>query len=172
MSIQPVRVIGRMIDQVAASDWPALKGRFAATVDGMSSYRFYRSPQLERYATPFHFWVHALREERAAVGRGEDLVGSAAHAMCRGIALAEFIAELDALVFSDGADAAEMLGLSSVPQAVLAADTANSARNGIVAYTMLESPCRSSGLASYGGEVMAYFGGHGFVESWRSEGMK
>lgn len=172
MSIQPVRVIGRMIDQVAASDWPALQGHFAAAEYGISAYRFYRAPKLERYATPFHFWVHALREERKAIGQGEDLVGAAGHAMCRGMALVDFIAELDSLVLSGGARAAEILGLSKVPHAVLKADPAKSARDGIVAYAMLESSCRRSGLASYGGDLMAYFGGHGFAESWRSKGVR
>ncbi len=172
MSIQPVRIIGRMIDQVAASDWPSLEGQFVDSEDGTGSYRFYRAPKLERYATPFHFWVHALREERVTIGRGEDLVGAAGHAMCRGIALAEFIAQLDAFPLADGARATEMLGLASVPATVLEASTAIAARSGIVAYDMLESVCRRSGLASYDGNLLAYFWGHGFVESWRSEAMR
>lgn len=171
MSIQPVRVIGRMIDQVAGSDWPSLEGHFVASADGTGSYRFYRAPQLERYATPFHFWVHALREERASIGRGEDLVGAAGHAMCRGIALAEFIAQLDAFPLADGARATEILGLASVPATVRGANTAAAARSGTMAYDMLESACRRSGLASYDGYLVAYFWGHGFVESWRSAGI-
>lgn len=172
MSIQPVRVIGRMIDQVAGSDWPRLEGRFVDSADGMGSYRFYRVPQHARYATPFHFWVHAMREERASVGRGEDLVGAASHAMCRGIALAEFVAQLDGFPLAADARATEILGLASVPATVLETDAASAARRGIVAYEMLESACRRSGLASYDGALMAYFWGHGFAESWRSTGVR
>ncbi|MFK7895575.1 MAG: hypothetical protein AB8G23_07045 [Myxococcota bacterium] len=170
MSIQPVRVIGRMIDQVDQSDWPRLEGRFVASADGGKAYRFYRSSHHARYATPFHFWVHALREERASVGRRSDLVGAAGAAMCRGVSLSDFLRELDSFALADGVEGREILGLGSVPAEALAMNVATAARDGIVAYEMLGSECRRSGLASYGGEFMTYFVGHGFAESWRSQG--
>jgi hypothetical protein len=172
MSIQPVRVIGRMIDQVDQSDWPPLAGRFVASADETGVYRFYVAPQVERYATPFHFWVHALREERASVGRREDLVGAAGHAMCRSMSLADFLTQLDGCELAEGANAREILGLAAIPDAVVAENAAIAARRGIVAYEMLDSACRRSGLARYGGHLMTYFWGHGFAESWRSGGVR
>ena len=83
MSIQPNRVVARIIEQVDQSDWPTLPSRLVCRAGRARWVRFYHAPAQARYPTPIHFWVHALRDELTAMGRREDLAGAAAHALCR-----------------------------------------------------------------------------------------
>lgn len=174
MSIQPHRVIARIVDQVDRSDWPELESLVLSSADGRQLLRFFAAPALERYATPLHFWVHALRDELAWVGQRGDLVGAAGHALCRDQRLADWCAELDAFALADGRSALEALGLARLVEArdalALPADgrgAAGSEERPHRVYRMLESACRRSSVVGDGRRWMAHFWGHGARPSWR-----
>jgi len=149
MSIHPNRVLARIIEQVEQSDWPPLAPKIHSLANGREWIRVYEAPDLERYATSFHFWVHALRDELAARGRGEDLMGVAGHALCRNLTVSEWSAEIGEHGF--------------------AADTV---RDDVEIYRMQADECRRSSVARNGDSLIAYFWGHGFGESWRRKGAK
>lgn len=157
MSIQPNRVIQRIILQVDRSDWPALAGQVVCAEATGEFIRFYRTPRHERYATPLHFWVHALREELRTTEHREDLVGVACHALGRKQSPAEWLAELAGLRVDGGRNAIEALGLS--PRV--------DASSPIEIYRMLDSGCRRSSVAADAASLMTYFWGHGSNASWR-----
>ena len=157
MSIQPNRVIQRIIEQVDQSDWPALEGQLVCAPSTGEFLRLYRSPHHERYATPLHFWVHALREELQATGHRQDLVGVACHALGRKQSLADWLDELAGLRAPAGQNAVDVLGLSAWA----------GAGPSIEVYRMLDSDCRRSSVATDGASMMSHFWGHGSTSSWR-----
>ena len=95
MSIQPNRVIAKIIHQVDQADWPPLRSEVFAEEGRDAWLRIYRAPAHPRYPTAIHFWVHALRDELAATGRRVDLVGAAGHALCRARSIEEWLETLD-----------------------------------------------------------------------------
>ncbi len=147
MSIQPNRVLTRIIEQVDQSDWPSLRSKVHSSTDGAEWIRVIATPSHQRYATPIHFWVHALREDLTARERREDLVGSAGHALCRNQSLEDWRAEI----------AEELLPCESPGPAARI-------------YRMLASDCRRSSVATAGDWLIAHFWSHGSGESWRREG--
>ena len=153
MSIQPNRVIARIIEQVDRADWPTLRSRVHLGADEWV--RIYHSPALPRYATALHFWVHALRDELAAVGRRRDLVGAAGHALCRAESIEGWLADLE----SQGAigSGGEADGLRRE-----VADTKDAQL-----HLMLESPCRRSSVLDLRDAFVADFRNHGGGPSWR-----
>lgn len=157
MSIQPNRVIHRIIDQVDRSDWPPLRSRVICANERGEFVRLYRVPVHERYATPLHFWVHALREELAATERREDLVAAAGHALCRKQSFPDWTAEVAALGLESGGDAADGLALGNI------SEPANTPE----IYCMLESACRRSSVVAGRKWLMAHFWVHGNQASWR-----
>lgn len=157
MSIQPNRVIHRIIDQVDRSDWPPLASRVFSSLGGGEIIRFYSVPNHERYATPLHFWVHALREELQATDHREDLVSAACHALGQNQSLADWLKELSEFSLEDGRTATQALGLSE----------ATLARDSLQVYRMLDSVCRRSSVVSGSDRLMAHFWGHGSSASWR-----
>jgi len=158
MSIQPNRVIARIIEQVDASDWPTLPSRVFVTAAGDETIRFYWVAAHPRYATRIHFWVHALRDELASRGRRGDLILAAGHALCRNQSTSDWLMELAELDLREGGSIVERLALSAALEASRAPQ----------AYRMLESACRRSTVVDLGGALMAHFWGHGSGESWRA----
>ena len=157
MSIQPNRVVARIIAQVDQSDWPSLESR-VWIVDGSDRWvRVYRAPAEARYATPVHFWVHALREELGTVDRRADLVGAAGHALCRVRPVESWRAEIDAIEPGLAPGVATRLDLPD--PASLDASTQ--------VFRMLESPCRRSSVMDHRDGFVADFHGHGAGPSWR-----
>ena len=158
MSIQPNRVVARIIHQVDQSDWPRLDSRVFASGEGDRWLRIFRAKADARYATPIHFWVHALRDELAATGRRVDLVGAAGHALCRKVSVGDWVGALrgaePTLPASAGEDVAQ-----------IARGVAGGRRTG--AYLMLESECRRSSVVEGDGFFVADFWGHGAGSSWR-----
>jgi hypothetical protein len=142
MSIQPHRVLSRIVEQVDRSDWPRIEDRWSTSI-GEDSVRLFRAPQDARYATPFHFWVHALRDELDARGRRVDLVGAAGHGLCRDQDPADWRNELSSLL--ELPPPHEMKRI----------------------YRMLESECRRSSVAETKDGWIAHFWGHGCEISWR-----
>jgi len=157
MSIQPNRVIQRIIEQVDQSDWPALEGRVVCSAPSGEFLRLYRSPRHERYATPLHFWVHTLREELRATEHREDLAAVACHALGRKQSLADWLSELAGLRVAGGRNAVEALGLAAW------ADAGPS----VEIYRMLDSDCRRSSVVADASSMMSHFWGHGSRSSWR-----
>ena len=157
MSIQPNRVINRIIEQVDRSDWPSLTSSVLTSESGGESIRFYRVPQHERYATSLHFWVHALREELAATGQRHHLVGAACHAMGKGQSRSEWLSELEAFIAVGGLNAVGLFELHEFEDE----------SRPVEIYRMFESVCRRSSVASDGRTLMAHFWGHGSPITWR-----
>jgi len=157
MSIQPNRVILRIVEQVDRSDWPPLLSRVLTSQAGDESIRFYRERRNERYATPLHFWVHALREELSAVGQRDHLVGAAGHAMGRNQTRSDWLREFETFVTREGPTAAEILSLTRVAPS----------DSRLAIYRMLESSCRRSTVVDDGETLMAHFWGHGSNASWQ-----
>jgi hypothetical protein len=149
MSIQPNRVLARIIEQVERSDWPALEFELRSSPDGREWMRCFDEPMHPRYATPFHFWVHALRDDLAARSRGEDLMGVAGYALCQNQSLADWRAKVGTSTF---------LGVVSESDATI--------------YEMQASECRRSSVALIGDRLLAHFWEHGFRESWRRKGSR
>jgi len=157
MSIQPNRVIQRIIEQVDQSDWPTLEGEVVCSVATGEFLRFYRSAHHNRYATPLHFWVHALREELRATEHREDLVGIACHALGHKQSRENWLSELAALRLGKESNAIDALGLSAWGEA----------RPAVEIYRMLDSDCRRSSVVADASSMMSHFWGHGSRASWR-----
>lgn len=144
MSIQPNRVLARIIDQVERSDWQPLDAEIRYSPDGSESLRCFSSPRTTRYATPFHFWVHALRDDLAARSKSGDLVGSAGYALCRRQSLASFRDRVS-----------EVWKLEEVSE------------ERATVYEMQANECRRSSVALIDDRLYAFFWQHGFDPSWR-----
>lgn len=169
MSIQPNRVIHRIIEQVDRSDWPTIRGHLvasAAMTEAGETLRLYRVARHPRYATPLHFWVHALREELRATGRREDLVATACHAEGRKLSAAAWLEELRALGVAEVDVTKAGEARSGVGDLARLADGVVPAAPTEI-YRMLESPCLRSSVATTGDVLMAYFWTHGAAPSWR-----
>ena len=149
MSIQPNRVIARIVEQVDRSDWPPLVSRLHPVEDEAGWIRLYAVRDAARYATSLHFWVHALREDLAALGRREDLVAAASAALGQRQSPEDWRAEL-----------------GGVSRPCVAPD----ARASI--HRMLESVCRRSSVAVIHGWLIAHFRVHGGGASWRRAGLR
>jgi len=160
MSIQPNRVIQRIIDQVDRSDWPPLTSAVFGSAEALEILRFYRVPKHGRYATPLHFWVHALREELQATDHREDLANAACHALGQEQPFSDWLGELDGFTSEDGRDLSEVLDLGEFGQSGIAPNPPR-------IYRMLGSGCRRSSVVDAGDSLMAHFWGHGSRVSWR-----
>jgi hypothetical protein len=144
MSIQPNRVLARIIEQVENSDWPTLEFDLQWSPDGTEWMRCFDEPVHPRYATPFHFWVHVLREDLVARSRAEDLLGVAGYALCRNLSYAEWRSEVGPIAFP---------GVAPTSDATI--------------YEMQASGCRRSSVALIGDRLLAHFWEHGCGASWR-----
>ena len=155
MSIQPNRVIAKIVHQVDRADWPPLRAEIYSSDSTGEWLRVYRATAQHGHATAIHFWVHALRDELAATGRREDLVGAAGHALCRGRAIDPWLAELEASrpFRSSPLSTSLRRRVSEVSGAQL--------------HLMLASECRRSSVLDLRGEFVADFWGHGAGPSWR-----
>jgi hypothetical protein len=164
MSIQPNRVLERIVEQVDRSGWPRLEARTIVRGDGDGEdgglLRFYLHRTEPRYATPVHFWVHALREDLAARAQRGTLVGAAGRALCRRQSLRDWRREV-AAVTAGAAD-----------DALLDCARGCSVGSEAQAWRMLESDCRRSSVVAGGGWLVAHFWGHGAGESWRVKGLR
>lgn len=147
MSIQPIRVLARIVEQVDRSDWPILESKIQGSPDGSEWIRVFSTTRHERYATPIHFWVHALRDELALRGRRQDLVGTAGQALCETQPVEEWRAELSA-------DLIACRSFDLEP----------------TVYRMQASACRRSSVAMSRDCWIAHFWEHGFRASWRCAG--
>ena len=157
MSIQPNRVIAKIIHQVDQADWPSLCSEVFAESDGSEWVRIYRAPADARYATAIHFWVHALREDLRATGHHEDLVATAAHAICRERPVDGWLDELTGIESVAGPAVIEALERSA------GSVTDSSAQ----VHRMLQSPCRRSSVWASSRGFAADFWSHGPGPVWR-----
>ena len=155
MSIQPNRVVARIIHQVDRSDWPRLDSTVVVAEGGGAWLRVFRTPAHPRYATPIHFWVHALRDELAATGRRVDLVGAAGHALCRKESVEGWLGAM-----REGAKGGRVDDVTAEVEGAARAE----------AYLMLASECRRSSVVDGDGFYVADFWGHGAGASWRVRG--
>ena len=155
MSIQPNRVIAKIIHQVDQADWPSLCSEVFAESDRSEWVRIYRAPADARYATANHFSLHALRDELSATGRRDELVGAAGHALCRRRAIDCWLDTLETNHRFREAKAAEEIraSLADAEDAEL--------------HWMLESECRRSSVLDLRTGFVADFWGHGAGPSWR-----
>lgn len=160
MSIEPRRVIARITAQVDQSDWPCLEARVFASPEAGETIHFYVAQAHPRYATPIHFWVHALRDELATRGRRADLFDEAGQALCLNQDSADWLASLARFDLGTGA------GESIVDRLALRDRVADAGEPR--AYRMRDSVCRRSSVVDLGTHLMAHFWGHGFGESWRA----
>jgi len=143
--------------QVDQSDWPRLASEVYPAGNEGEHIRVYRAEAHTRYATPLHFWAHALRDELSATSRREDFLGAAGHALCRGRSVEDWHAGLAELFGrADFADAE-----AYAPASLLASDRVPEV------YLMLESECRRSSVLATRDGFMADFWGHGGVPTWR-----
>lgn len=154
MSIQPNRVIAKIIHQVDQADWPPLRSQVFAEEGCGEWIRIYRAPADARYATALHFWVHALRDELAATGRRADLVGAAGHALCRRRSAEDWLEALE----GNGRFRAAKTSRE------IRASLADS--DGFELHWMLESECRRSSVLDLRTGFVADFWGHGAGPSW------
>lgn len=155
MSIQPNRVIAKIIHQVDQADWPPLRSEVFAEEGRGAWVRIYRAPADRRYATAIHFWVHALRDELSATGRREDLVGAAGHALCRRRAADDWLRALE-----ENGRFRRAKACTEIREAVAGAEDAE-------LHWMLESECRRSSVLDLRTGFVADFWGHGAGPSWR-----
>jgi hypothetical protein len=149
MSIHPNRVLARIVEQVEHSDWPPLTAEVHYLAGGEERISLFDEPVQERYATPFHFWVHALRDDLAARDRVADLVHVAGYALCQAQSLDDWQRELD-----------EVWPVGEAPIRCEAI------------YRMQADECRRSSVALLGDRLVAHFWGHGFETSWRRRGSR
>lgn len=152
MSIQPNRVVGRIIEQVEKSNWPRLESKVHFSKDRGDWTRSFNEPVQSRYATIFHFWVHALRDDLAACSRVADLEGAAGYALCRGQSFSDWKEEICSY---------EMF-----------TETSLSEDHDVTIYRMQGSECRKSSVALIDGRLLAHFWTHGFGASWRREAVR
>lgn len=152
MSIQPNRIVNRIVQQVDQSDWPRLESLVYSAAGDDRWLRIYHAPSHSRYATAIHFWVHALREELTATGCRSDLVGAAGHALGRKEAATQWLAE-----FSE---------IDALPREFGISDSTD-LDSEVEVYRMLESECRQSSVLSSRSVLIADFWGHGGGPSWR-----
>jgi len=155
VSIQPNRVIAKIIHQVDQADWPPLRSEVFAESDRGEWVRIYRAPAETRYATAIHFWAHALRDELSATGRRDDLIGAAGHALCRRRGVDDWLGALEENDrFHESKTAVEIrASLADAEDAEL--------------HWMLESGCRRSSVLDLRTGFVADFWGHGAGPSWR-----
>ncbi len=157
MSIQPNRVVARIVDQVDQSDWPRLESSVVTFRSDDRWLRLIVAPRGVGHATAIHFWVHALRDELATIGRRVDLVGAAGQALCRKRPLEnwlEGLREAHASAISGGAVLASLIRrVEALPRAEL--------------HVMLESECRLSSVLDAGDFLAVEFWGHGSGVSWK-----
>ena len=158
MSIQPNRVIKRIVQQVDASDWPRLESEVYPGEESGEWLRVYRAPADPRYATPLHFWAHALRDELSATECREDFIGAAGHALCHSRSISVWHAELK-VIWSHPS----FIGAEEYEPAKLE----TSGREPQV-FRMLESECRRSSVLASGEAFFADFWGHGAGPSFRT----
>ncbi len=159
MSIQPNRVVARIVDQVDRSDWPRLESRVVSLADDDRWLRLIVAPRGPGHATAIHFWVHALRDELSAIGRRVDLVGAAGHALGRKRTLEAWLEALR------DAEARAISGGEAV--SALLRRVEGLARAEV--HTMLDGTCRQSSVLDAGGFLAVDFWGHGAGWSWRTE---
>ena len=148
-------MIAKIIHQVDAADWAPLRAEVFFDDARGEWLRIYRAPAEAYHATAIHFWVHALRDELAATGRREDLVGAAGHALCRSRDVEAWLAELD--------ENAAFRATSSGDEIRAAVASAGP----VQLHRMLESECRRSNVLDLGSEFVADFWSHGAGASWR-----
>ena len=147
MNIQPNRILARIIEEVERSDWPPLDSRTISSSNRGEWFRYFTAPTQRRYSTPFHFWVHALRDDLHACARGEDLMGMAGYALCQNQSLEDWRSDIgENLPIDPGFESEARI------------------------YRMQASECRRSSVASNRDRLFAHFWGHGAGESWRREG--
>ena len=157
MSLQPNRVINRIVEQVDQSDWPRLRSEVYVAGSAGETLRIYRAGAETRYATPLHFWAHTLRDELSATGRRADFLGAAGHALCRGRSVEEWHDELTELWKQPGLTYAEDYAPSVLLERKRTPEV----------YLMLESECRRSSVLATGDGFMADFWSHGGAPTWR-----
>lgn len=157
MSIQPNRVLARIVDQVDQSRWPRLASRVVTFAPEDRWLRLIVASRRPEHATAIHFWVHALRDELAFVGRREDLVGAAGQALCRKRPIGPWLDalhEMEARATSGGEAVSDLIrrmrGLPKVER-----------------HVMLDSVCRRSSVLDAGDFFAVEFWGHGPGSSWQ-----
>jgi hypothetical protein len=150
VSIQPGRVVWRIVDEVARGPrlclelerWPARAGHPHERVEVVRSAA--RMPEGgPPCPTLFHFWTHALQAVLELHGQGDQLEGVAGYAMCERLEPPALEAEL---VRYRQLASSQALPLAGRPQD---------------AYRMMDGPCRGSLVVETDLEWCALFRSHG-----------
>jgi len=153
VSIQPNRVVARIVDEVARSPRPTLP--FVAWPSGAG----YADEQIgtlslpavssaTSFATLFHFWTHGLRAFLELHRMGDQLAGAAGYAMCEQLSPAALDLEIAALA-------------QRLPSPPAGARPFALAGKPVEAYRMIDGPCRHSLVAATESHWWASFRCHG-----------
>lgn len=149
MSIQPNRVVWRIVDEVARTpDRPVRiecrRSRSDGSTESVATGRSESGAASARFATLFHFWTHALRSFLELHGQADQLEGVAGYAMCERLDAEAFARERERYrALLDDGDALE------IPERVREA------------YRMIDGPCRASVVLASEREWWALFRWHG-----------
>lgn len=149
MSIQPNRVVWRIVDEVARTpERPVCvvcrRSRDDRATEAVATACCASGPAGERFATLFHFWTHALRSFLELHGQADQLEGVAGYAMCEQIAAEALAHELEH--YREPLAAGEAL------------EVAGRVRE---AYRMIDGPCRTSIVIASERQWWALFRWHG-----------
>lgn len=151
MSIQPNRVVWRIVDEVlrgprsplAVERWPSVPEFGDQQVQAVRCAA--RSAAGGRpFATLFHFWTHALMAFLELHGQGDQLEGAAGYAMCQRLAVGAIERELEG--YRSGLESPRAISPSGRP---------------LDAYRMMDGPCRRSLVVETDVEWLALFRSHG-----------
>jgi len=154
MSIQPGRVLWRIVDEVdrtpRSSFVRTLFGNAAfsdsANSERMEIARIASGGGVPPFPTLLHFWTHALRAWLDAIGQSDQLVGVAGYAMCEHMDEAETTREFERLASRLRPESAAFS---------LSGDFAE-------AYRMIDGCCRASFVVSTDVEWLSLTWAHGF----------
>ena len=154
MSIQPNRVVWRIVDEVARAPRPRLAfEQVANRSERVVLVRHRPAGRDAGLATLFHFWAHALRAFLELHDQADQLEGTAGYAMCERLGPRELEIELAQLYAP----------LEPAMQPALP-----DARD---AYKMMDGPCRRSLVLEGTSERCALFGHHGAARAAASVGL-
>lgn len=154
MSIQPGRVLWRIVDEVDHTprrSFVRTVFESAAFSDGADSERMEIARIASRAGAPpfptlLHFWTHALRGWLDALGQADQLVGAAGYAMCEHMDEAETRREFERL-------ASRLRSESPAPSLL---------GNFTEAYRMIDGSCRASFVVATDVEWLSLTWAHGF----------
>lgn len=149
MSIQPNRVVWRIVDEVARTPERPVRivcrrSRSDRATEAVATACCESDAASARFATLFHFWTHALRSFLELHGHADQLEGAAGYAMCEQLGSEELARELER--YREPLAGGEVI------------EVAGRVRE---AYRMIDGPCRASIVIASERQWWALFRWHG-----------